>query len=361
MPDASLPDASFLDAATRDASDGGASVAASSETGPDTLALAQRIVLDRIDILVDLAGYTLHSRPATLALRPAPIQLTYLAYLQTSGAPWIDYALLDCQVLTEAERPHWSESIAYLPNTLYICDDRSGGGTQGVSRNDFALPADKFVFASLNASWKIAETDFALWMAILRAVPESVLLIYADSPAVVANLTAAATRAEIDAGRLFFTGQLDHAAHQQRFQVADLFLDTRECNAHTTAIEALAAGLPVLTQPGSSFPGAVGASLLVAHGVGELVAASAEQYVAKAVRFATDAGWREELRQAVRRREGSALFCTERRVREIERAYEMIWARRSSGGAGARPSGWWRWLLSPQVVLRCCCGRGRPR
>jgi len=297
----------------------------------DPLALAQRIALDQIDILVDLAGYTLHSRPAALALRPAPIQVSYLAYLQTSGAPWIDYAMLDRQVLTAAERAQWSESIAYLPSTLYICDDRSGGGSTGVSRDDFALLADKFVFASLNASWKIAEADFALWMEILRAVPESVLLIYADSAGVAANLTAAATRAGVDAGRLLFTGQLDHEVHQKRFQVADLFLDTRECSAHTTAIEALAAGLPVLTQPGSSVPGRVGASLLAAHGVGELIAESAEQYVAKAVRFATDAGWREGLRQAVRRREGSALFCTERRVREIERAYETMWARRSSG------------------------------
>lgn len=297
----------------------------------DPLALAQRIALDRIDILVDLAGYTLHSRPATLALRPAPIQVSYLAYLQTSGAPWIDYALLDRQVLTEAERAHWSESIAYLPHTLYICDDCSEGEHRGVSRADFALPADKFVFASLNASWKVGEADFTLWMEILRAVPESVLLIYADSPAVVANLSVAAAHAGIDAGRLFFTGQVDREVHQRRFQVADLFLDTRECNAHTTAIEALAAGLPVLTQVGTSVPGRVGASLLAAHGVGELVAESAEQYVAKAVRFATDAGWREGLRRAVRRRAGSALFCTERRVREIERAYETMWTRRSSG------------------------------
>lgn len=297
----------------------------------DPLALAQRIALDRIDILVDLAGYTLHSRPATLALRPAPIQVSYLAYLQTSGAPWIDYVLLDRRVLTEAERTHWSESIAYLPHTLYICDDRSDGEGKGVSRDDFALPPDRFVFASLNASWKVGEVDFSLWMEILRAVPESVLLIYADSPAITANLSFAAAQAGIDAGRLFFTGQLDHEAHQRRFQVADLFLDTRECNAHTTAIEALAAGLPVLTQPGTSVPGRVGASLLAAHGMGELVAESAEQYVAKAVRFATDAGWRDELRRAVRRREGSALFCTERRVREIERAYETMWAKRSSG------------------------------
>lgn len=297
----------------------------------DPPALAQRIALDQIDILVDLAGYTLHSRPATFALRPAPIQVSYLAYLQTSGAPWIDYALLDRQVLSAAERAHWSESIAYLPSTLYICDDQPAGDANGLSREDFSLPPDSFVFASLNAAWKIAAADIARWIEILRAVPESVLLVYADSPSVVANLSAAAAGAGLDPGRLVFTGQLDYAAHQKRFRVADLFLDTRECNAHTTAIEALAAGLPVLTLPGCTVPGRVGASLLTAHGVSELIAESEEDYVARAVRFATDAAWREGLRQAVRRREGSALFCTERRVREIERAYETMWARRSSG------------------------------
>lgn len=301
----------------------------------DAVALAQRIALDRIDILVDLAGYTLHSRPGTFALRPAPIQVSYLAYLQTSGAPWIDYVLLDRQVLSDSERAYWSESIAYLPGTLYICDDRSTGNGDGYSRADLALPPDKFVFASLNASWKIAESDFALWMDILHAVPDSVLLVYADSPGVMTNLAGAASRAGVDAGRLFFTGKLDHDAHQRRFQAADLFLDTRECNAHTTAIEALAAGLPVLTLPGTTVPGRVGISLLAAHGVSELVAESALDYLSKAVRFATDAAWRESLRAAVRRREGSALFCTAGRVREIESAYEAMWARHSSGQAAA--------------------------
>lgn len=303
--------------------------------GFDAVALAQRVALDRIDILVDLAGYTLHSRPGTFALRPAPIQVSYLAYLQTSGAPWIDYVLLDRQVLSDSERAYWSESIAYLPGSLYMCDDRSGSAGEGYGGAELALPPDKFVFASFNASWKIAEADFTLWMDILHAVPDSVLLVYADSAAAISNLAAAAARAGIDTARLFFTGQLDHKSHLRRFQAADLFLDTRECNAHTTAIEALAVGLPILTLPGTTVPGRVGISLLAAHGVSELVAESAQDYLAKAVRFATDAEWRESLRTAVRRREGSWLFCTERRVREIEGAYEAMWARHSIGQAPA--------------------------
>ncbi len=297
----------------------------------DPLALAQRVALDGIDILVDLSGYTLHSKPASFALRPAPLQVSYLAYLQTSGVNWIDYVFLDRQVLTATERSFWQEKILYLPDTLYICDDTPVVSDARPAREQFGIPADAFVYCCLSAPWKIGEEDFALWMEVLHAVPQAVLFLYADPLAAATHLQAAAVEAGIDPERLIFSGRLPHQQHLERFMVADLFLDTKNCNAHTTAIEALAAGLPLLTRPGVTVQSRVAAGLLAAHGVEELVATSDQEYVAKAIRFSADAGWREKLRESLLRREGSGLFCTEAKVRQIERGYEMIWQRHLAG------------------------------
>jgi predicted O-linked N-acetylglucosamine transferase (SPINDLY family) len=296
----------------------------------DDAALAQRIAMDRIDILVDLSGYTLHSRPAVLAMRPAPLQLSYLVYLQTSGSRWIDYVLLDRQVLTAAERACWTEKIAYLPHTLYLCDDRAEMGESQTTRNEEGLPEDAFVYCCLNAPWKIDPETFASWMAILRRVPNAVFWLYADIEGGENNLRAAARDAGVDDKRLFFARSVAHEQHLARFCHADAFLDTFSCNAHTTAIEALAAGVPVVSLPGETVVARVGLSLLAAHGLQALVARSAADYVEIACRLAEEPCWHESMRALVRRKEGSHLFCTRQRVREIESAFEMIWARHVS-------------------------------
>lgn len=297
----------------------------------DALATAQRIAMDAIDILVDLSGYTLHARSAALALRPAPLQLGYLAYLQTSGAPWIDYAMLDRQVMTPGERPFWSEKIACLPHTLYLCDDRPAVDDAPGARADAGLPAQAFVFCCLNAAWKIDPETFACWMSILQRVPHAVLWLHDDTGQAAAQLRNAAAQAGVDAGRLVFAARVAHAEHLARFRLADVFLDTFSCNAHTTCIEALAAGVPVLTLPGETVVARVAAGLLRAHGLPELLADSCEDYVERACRLAEDASWLADLRRRTARREGSMLFCTARRVRELERAYELMWARHSAG------------------------------
>lgn len=297
----------------------------------DAAASAQRIAMDGVDLLVDLAGYAQYARPATLALRPAPLQVAYLAYLQTTGAPWIDYALLDRQVLSAAERKWWSEKIAYLPDTFYLCDDRLPLASETLVRNDWGLPAGTFVFACFNAPWKIDPDSFSCWMEILRRVPAAVLWLYADSPAAAANLAAAANAAGIAPGRLLFTPTLPHAQHLARYRSADVFLDTFACNAHTTCVEALAAGVPLVTLPGEQVASRMAAGLLAAHGIPELVADSAADYVDLAVRLAIDADWRQALRIRLAERAGSRLFCSERRVREIERAYSMMWERHLAG------------------------------
>lgn len=297
----------------------------------DDATLSRRIVADGIDILVDLAGYTDHSRPRVLALRPAPLQVAYLGYLQTSGAPWVDYALADRHVLPPELRRHWRERIAFLPHTLFICDDGALPLAAAGPRAAYDLPDQAFVFCCLNASWKVDPDTFACWMEILTRVPHALLWLYATSEAVAANLRRAACAAGIADDRLVFARREPHERHRARFVHADVFLDTFVCNAHTTAIEALAAGLPVVTLPGSTPAARVGAGLLAAHGLGDLIAESREDYVRIACRLADDADYLAAVGRRVAGRGGSRLFCTERRVREIESAFETMWARYRAG------------------------------
>lgn len=297
----------------------------------DVGATAQRIAMDGIDILVDLSGYALYARTASLALKPAPIQVSYLAYLQTMGAPWVDYTILDRTVLLPDEREAWDERIAFLPDTLYLCDDRRPQPDTIRTRREFGLPEGRFVFCCLNAPWKIDPETFACWMEILGRRPDSVLWLYDDTGLAAVNLRAEAARAGIDPARLIFTGKMAHEDHLSRFACADLFLDTFGCNAHTTCIEALAAGLPVLTVAGTSVVSRVAASLLRAHGVPELVMPDVAAYVARACALAADPVALADVRARVRRRDGSALFCTSRRVREIEEAFAIMSRRHASG------------------------------
>lgn len=296
----------------------------------DSRTFAQRVVRDQIDILVDLQGYTLYAKSEVFALRPAPVQVTYLAYLMTLGAAWSDYAILDRNVLTPEERPYWKERIAYLPDTLYLCDDESVVEERS-SRTALGLPEAVIIYCCLNAPWKISPEDVRLWVRILSAVPGAVLWLYSENSTVSENLCAAIVNAGGDASRLFFAPRVSHKEHLQRFGAADIFLDTRECNAHTTGIEALAAGLPLVTWPGESVVSRVGASLLRAHGVPELVASSADDYVAIAVRLGLDAAFCRHIGDRVRDRSKSRLFSTGKRVREIERAYETMWATYRAG------------------------------
>ena len=293
--------------------------------------LAAAIAKDEVDILVDLAGYTQHSRPGVLALRPAPLQVSYLVYLQTSGADWMDYVILDRQVLTSDTRKFWVEKIAYLPHSLYICNDRHSQTLHVRSHAEEGLPEGTFVFACLNAPWKIEPETLACWAEILRRIPNSVLWLYADRDEVETNLREAGRHAGIASERMIFAHKVPHEEHLSRYQFADVFLDTFSCNAHTTAIEALAAGVPVVTLTGPTAVSRVCSSLLKAHGVADLVARSRDDYIEIACRLADDASHHRAMKSRVKNRSGSHLFCTEARVREIEKAYEAMWNMHASG------------------------------
>jgi predicted O-linked N-acetylglucosamine transferase (SPINDLY family) len=276
--------------------------------GPE--ALAGRIYDRRIDVLLDLRGYGAGGVSEALALRPAPVQVNWLAYPGTSGAPFIDYLLADTFVVPDPHRAHYSEALVRMPHAFQPSDTSRAIG-EPPPRAALGLPEDGVVFASFNNSYKIAPDTFATWMRILRDVPGSVLWLLEgrDQAPLAANLRAAAAAHGVDGARLVFQPKLAHDAYLALYKHVDLFLDTWPYNAHTTASDALWAGVPLLTLPGETFASRVAGSLLTTLGLPELIARSADGYAERAIALAKTpdslARWRERVARA---RQQSPLF-----------------------------------------------------
>ncbi|HEX5458629.1 MAG TPA: tetratricopeptide repeat protein [Steroidobacteraceae bacterium] len=274
-----------------------------------------------IDVAVDLGGYTQHARPRIFALRAAPVQVSYLGYLGTMGADFMDYLLADEVLVPREQRRHYSERIAYLPS-YQANDTRRPVSDRVFTRAELGLPASGFVFCCFNASYKVTPETFASWMRILAAVPGSSLLLLADSHPARMNLRREAAASGVDPARLVFAGRVPYADYLARYRTADLFLDTLPYNAGTTASDALWAGLPVLTCAGESFAARMGASLLTAVGLPELIANDRPTYERLAVELA-----REPVRLATVRtrlaaaRTSALLFDTPRLARSLEALY----------------------------------------
>lgn len=285
---------------------------------------ARRIHADRIDLLLDLKGYTRDARPGILALRPAPVQAQYLGYPGTMGAAWVDYAIVDPVVVPPDDARWFAERLVYLP--CYWVNDTRRPRAAATDRRQAGLPEDAFVFCCFNQHYKIQPDRFAAWMRLLRAVPGSVLWLLQGAPGAADNLRSAAAAQGIVSGRLVFAPQAPVAEHLARIACADLALDTLPYNGHTTSNDALWAGVPVVTQAGATFAGRVAASQLRALGLPELVTASAADYEALALRLATDRAMLCELRgRLARQRECAPLFDTARFVRGLEQSYEAMW------------------------------------
>lgn len=307
---------------------------------------AQRIAQEKIDILVNLNGYFGDGRLGVFARRPARVQVNYLGFPGTIGAPYIDYLIADETVIPAASRAHYTEKVVWLPHSYQANDDRRAIATQAPTRGEQGLPAQAFVYCCFNNNYKITPGTFGVWMRILQRTPGSCLWLLEDDAVVAANLRREATARGVDGARLVFSARLAPAEHLARHRLADLFLDTLPYNAHTTASDALWAGLPVLAQTGNTFPGRVTTSLLRALGLDDLAVATAQAYEDLAVHLATDAqalsGVRARLHAA---RTEAPLFDTTRFTRHLEAAYvEMV--RRDRAGeapghfsipAGAEP------------------------
>jgi protein O-GlcNAc transferase len=282
-----------------------------------------RLLREReIDIAVDLKGHTEGSRSGILAHRPCPVQVNYLGYPGTIGAPWLDYIIADAVVLPFSDQDYYSEKIVHLPHCYQPNDTRRAVAETVPSRADAGLPENGFIFCCFNAAWKITPAVFDVWMGLLRAVPDSVLWLLQDNASMPAHLRAAAAARGVDAWRLIFAPRAAPAQHLVRHRLADLFLDTLPYGAHTTASDALWTGLPLLTCLGAQFDGRVAASLLRTIGLAELVTASLTDYEALALALARDPKKLEDLRaRLATNRLSSPLFDVERFARAIEAAY----------------------------------------
>jgi len=275
-----------------------------------------------LDIAVDLAGFTAGARPGIFALRAAPIQVSFLGYPGTMAAPYIDYILADEVVIPAADRPGYSEKVISLPHCYLPPGDRPPITPGGQSRPDFGLPPQGFVFCAFSAHSRIVPPMFDCWMRLLRAVAGSVLWLRMGSEMSVRNLRGEAAKRGIAPERIVFAASLPKLEdHLSRQRLADLFLDTLPYNAHTTAGDALWAGLPVLSCAGEAFAARVGASLLRTIGLPELIATTPAHYESLAIELARDPAHLAEIRaRLARNRAASPLFDTALFTRHLESA-----------------------------------------
>lgn len=272
------------------------------------VALAERIHAARLDVLIDLRGYGAGSVAEALALRPAPVQVNWLAYPGTSGAPWIDYVIADRVVLPPTLRPHFSERVAWLPRCFQPSDPTRVIG-EAPSRVECGLPPYGAVYVSFNNSYKLNAGSMRRMFAVLRRVPDATLWLLSGPEDADARLAAAAREDGVDAARLVFMPKLPHAEYLARYRHADLFLDTLPYNAHTTASDAIWAGCPLLTRPGETFAARVATSLNTHLGMHALVVDDDAAFIETAARVGRDAAFRDALRSEVaERRAASGLF-----------------------------------------------------
>jgi predicted O-linked N-acetylglucosamine transferase (SPINDLY family) len=285
----------------------------------------------QIDIAVDLMGYTQGSRTAILAHRPAPIQVNYLGFPGSMGAPYMDYLLADEFLIPAAQRRHYREKIIWLPECFQANDDQRARGA-APARREYGLPEIGLVFCCFNNHYKINPACFSIWMRLLRLVPGSVLWLVAEDPVVRDNLRRAAAQGDVDAKRLIFAPRIPYDDHLARLSCADLFLDTMPFNGGATASDALWAGVPVVTCAGEALAARMAGSLLTSVGLPELITHDLGQYEALGLSLATGpellAGYRARL---ARNRITSPMFDSERFCRHLEAAYVSMWQRSESG------------------------------
>lgn len=322
---------------TDDGSEIRARIEAAFETFIDARAMSEReiaalIRAREVDIVVDLMGYTTNSRTGIFAQRPAPVQAQYLGFPGTMGVPYIDYVIADGVVVPADERGFYSEKVVTLPDCYFVNDARRPIASRIFSRAELGLPPEGFVFCCFNSTHKITPALFDRWMRMLAVVDGSVLWLLRGDADAVDNLRREASHRGIDPARLVFADRLPVPEHLARHRAADLFLDTLPYNAHTTAADALWAGLPLLTCPGATFAGRVAASMLQAVGLPELIAPSLDDYERLAIALAAD---RERLTEIRARLAGNRLakplFDTALFTRRMEAAFAAMHARQQAG------------------------------
>jgi predicted O-linked N-acetylglucosamine transferase (SPINDLY family) len=292
---------------------------------------ARRIAAEGIALAIDLKGWTTHARPQILAHRPAPVIAQWLGYPGTMGAPWIDYAIVDSVVVPPGSEIEFSEKLVRLPH-CYQPNDRRRTIDPAPTRARAGLPADAFVYCCFNQAFKIAREMFALWLDLLRATPHAVLWLKLDNRWAAAAMQEHARAGGIDPARLIFGRALPLPAHLARLSLADLALDCMPYGSHTTASDALWAGVPQIAYFGDTFAARVSASLLTAIGLPDMIVRSPGDYRDLAVRLASDGATLAQIRtRLVANRLTTPLFDSSRFVRHLEAGYDAMWRRCVAG------------------------------
>ncbi len=295
-------------------------------TDRTTQECAKQIYQDNIDILIDVMGYTENSNPFIFELKPAPIQCSFFGWPGTMGVDFIDYVIADQVIIPPDQAQYYSEKLLYMPNSYLVTNDQQIIAPTKFSRQDFGLPEDSFVFCCFNNTAKIDPIVFSVWMRILQQVPRAVLWLFSDVPTAEDNLRKEAEKQGIARERIIFTGRLPKADHLARMQLADLFLDCFVVSAHTTASDALWAGVPIITLPGKNWISRVCASALMAIGLPELIAEDAQQYETLALHYAQSPAALRALREKLaNNKKTQPLFNTRQFAQDLEKGLEKIW------------------------------------
>jgi len=286
-----------------------------------------------IDIAVDLSGFTDACKPGVFLKRCAPVQINFLGYAGSLGSAQWDYIVADDQVIPPESRDFYAEKIIYLPDCFQPNDVEKGISSASFSRQDFQLPQHGFVYCCSNNLYKITPPVFDVWMRVLALVPDSVMWLFSQHALGIENLKKEAQLRGVDPDRLIFARRLPSLAdHLARYRLADLFLDTFPYNAHTTASDALWAGLPVLTCAGQSYASRVAASLLTTIDLPELITSNHQDFEAMAVKLAMQPQPLADLKQRLEtNRLTTALFDTERFTRNLELAFRKALDRHAAG------------------------------
>ena len=287
---------------------------------------AKQIYDDEIDILIDAMGYTQYSRTQIFELRPAPIQICFLAYPGTMGTNFIDYLVSDQFVVPPAQTHCYSEKLFYMPNTYFVTDDQQKIAPEIPSRQECGLPENAFVFCCFNRTYKIDSEVFDVWADILNQIPNAVLWLYSDIPAAEKNLLEEIKKRGISSEKLIFAHQISKDKHLARQKLADLFLDCFTVNAHTTAIDALWAGVPVITCSGNSIISRASGSILNAIGLPELIAKDKTHYKELAILYAQNRQVLDSIKnKLLNNKKTHPLFNTQQYVSNLEKGLKQVW------------------------------------
>ena len=277
---------------------------------------------DSLDIAIDLMGYTKNTRLSIFSLRVAPIQISYLGYPGSTGADCMDYLIADKVIIPDEFRKFYSEKVIYMPNCYQCNDSDRKTSEKKYSKYELGLPEDAFVFACFNANNKITPVEFEIWMNILKKIKNSVLWLYKSNKYSVINLKKESEKRGVESSRIIFADRVSNEEHLSRIKCADLFLDTFNYNAHTTASDALWSGVPVLTKQGESFSARVCSSLLTALSLEELIVKDCIEYEEKAIAIASSQLYLQDLKNRLtKNRTKSTLFDTKKFTENLEKIY----------------------------------------